>query len=315
MLFLVSIIIYISLNKHFGDNPEASVNRFFSELIKMDFDTAVTYFTNGKEYRERFDFEDEYEKEIMKLVYPKLKYRIISSVINGNEARIEIQYQAISVYDMASWAISNILPGLYTAPYSNTLKPGAEKKMYEIILYYINNGYPPKNKGIMDINLVKDTNTDRWLIKPDDNLISMLNGDALEVFKYYDYIFSQDTTIYPVGKEVINNTAGITIEKVDRVSELTADKSKTENDLITVQIKIRNVSNKTIAYDSFDFKLQTSSGSIIEQVYNITTLTSGEIEPGQYASGTITYEAPGKIKDLRLLLINEPVVLARFKLY
>jgi hypothetical protein len=179
--------------------------------------------------------------------------------------------------------------------------------MYEIILYYINNGYPPMNKGIMDIKLVKDHDTNKWLIIPDDNLIGMINGDAYEVFGYYDYIFSQNTTVFSVGKEVISGTGGITVEKVDRIAEPAFDK-----DLVLIHVKIRNTSDRVIAYYSFDFKIQTSSNNIVEQLYNQTTLTSGELEPGQYVTGIITYEIKRNDKDLNLLLINEPVVLARF---
>lgn len=86
------------------------------------------------------------------------------------------------------------------------------------------------------------------------------------------------------------------------------DTPKDGYEYIIVTIVIKNTGDKTINYNSYDFKIQNSQGQLVDTCFVIldtdTKLNYGKLVVGGYISGTLVYEEPKN--DTGLTLIYTP---------
>lgn len=94
------------------------------------------------------------------------------------------------------------------------------------------------------------------------------------------------------------------------------DKPKEGYIFAIVTLKKNNVSNDTLMYDEFDYKIQNDKGQILD--HSITSfgkrLGNGELAGAGEVEGTITFEVPKDSTSLTFLYYPESEALLKFKL-
>lgn len=93
------------------------------------------------------------------------------------------------------------------------------------------------------------------------------------------------------------------VEYKTQLSEFeTADAGKT---YMTADVALENTSDKTEAYNVFDFRIQTAGGQVLDgAISSIQTLSSGDMVAGGKASGKIVFEVP--VEDGHQYVIWKP---------
>lgn len=157
----------------------------------------------------------------------------------------------------------------------------------------------------------------------DDNQLKLLYGD--NIFTDKDIIFdvcnsvesfelmqgekvSIDSSLPGIGEVVEFKNMNVTVERIERSSGDDWNKPKEGNEYVIVYITLENTGDKTENYNPFDFKLQNSTGTRLDQTMTTidsdTAMSSGELASGGKFTASVTFEAP--TGDTELGLIYEP---------
>ncbi|MCH8821517.1 DUF4352 domain-containing protein [Patescibacteria group bacterium] len=85
----------------------------------------------------------------------------------------------------------------------------------------------------------------------------------------------------------------VTVTKVERKVRLGEfEEAESGKEFVIVTIALENVSNETVPYNEFDFRIQTASGQVLDGAFTIAegNLDSGDLIAGGKHSGTVTFE-------------------------
>lgn len=133
--------------------------------------------------------------------------------------------------------------------------------------------------------------------------------DALNSSSSSSSSSSQERTSYDVDEAIVFDDKTVTVSNVERNWNsgnefITPD---TGNEFVRVQVEISNNSDDRISYNTFDWKIQNSNGTITDVDINSFgdgSLDSGELAAGGKVSGKLVFQAPSG--DSGLTLLYEP---------
>lgn len=111
------------------------------------------------------------------------------------------------------------------------------------------------------------------------------------------------------GNDVIGNAgAGLKIGEATVTAAALVNGDATLNPTLCTAVKLVNNSKDTIAFNIFDWKIQTPSGTIVNTGFtgSSSMLNSGEIAPGGSASGDVCFDNK-KAEKGTFVILYEPV--------
>lgn len=158
-----------------GQKPDEAVKGFFNALNKNDFKTVATFLNNNSK---KLSNDNEDGSKIIKKIFPKVKYKIISSTISGNTAKVKASITAPDLVKITNKMANDTMPTIFEDAMSGNVDENKEKKLVED--YYIKS-LSAKNVAMtsneVNIELVKDANKKEWRIKSNDALANAITGN------------------------------------------------------------------------------------------------------------------------------------------
>jgi hypothetical protein len=120
---------------------------------------------------------------------------------------------------------------------------------------------------------------------------------------------AEEKTEFKVGETASFDNKTITVTDVQRNYDTGNQFAQPESgkEFVIVTVKITNDSDKTLDYNTFEFKMQDSNG--VQQNEAITALSEGKLNSGSLAAGgkvtgKLAYEVPKGDTGLKLLYQN-----------
>lgn len=119
----------------------------------------------------------------------------------------------------------------------------------------------------------------------------------------------EEKTEFKVGEAASFDSKTITVTDVQRNYDTGNQFAQPESgkEFVIVTVKITNDSDKTLDYNTFEFKMQDSNG--VQQNEALTALSEGKLNSGSLAAGgkvtgKLAYEVPKDDAGLKLLYQN-----------
>ena len=120
---------------------------------------------------------------------------------------------------------------------------------------------------------------------------------------------AEEKTEFKVGEAASFDNKTITVTDVQRNYDTGNQFAQPESgkEFVIVTVKITNDSDKTLDYNTFEFKMQDSNG--VQQNEALTALSEGKLNSGSLAAGgkvtgKLAYEVPKDDAGLKLLYQN-----------
>lgn len=321
---ITSFCLLISITACGSQKPDEAVKGFFDALNKNDLKTAATFLNSNTK---KLSYDNENQKKIVEKLFPKVKYKIISSTVSGNTAKVKANITAPDLVKITSKMATDLLPTIFTAAMGGNVDEKKETKMIED--YYIKS-LSAKNVTMtsneVNIQLVKDSNKKTWLIKSSDDLVNAISGNlskAVDTLSQKTSSSSQkektDPKLYQIGQQATYERASITVEKVIKSDGNDFEKPKDGMEYVIVSIKEKNSgTDKNISYGSDCFKMQNSKGQITDSTFvsidQNTELKSGELVPGGEVSGSLVFEEPKNDTGLVFMFADDNTALLKFQI-
>jgi Telomeric repeat-binding factor 2. len=111
--------------------------------------------------------------------------------------------------------------------------------------------------------------------------------------------------IYQIGEVANVNGAQFQVSKMEKSAGGEYDKPKSGNEFVVVTVNIKNAGQENVDYNPFYFTMQNSQGQISNGTISMdntkTALSSGQLTPGGFVSGTVIFEEPKNDKALKLI--------------
>lgn len=97
-----------------------------------------------------------------------------------------------------------------------------------------------------------------------------------------------------VGESAILEGLKLTLRDVKRLSSIPGSTAQTGKEFIIVSLRLENVDTKTHPYNSFDFRIQTAGGQVLDRAFETVEphLGSGDLVAGGKVEGTVVFEVP-----------------------
>ncbi len=118
-----------------------------------------------------------------------------------------------------------------------------------------------------------------------------------------------EKTEFNVGEAITTDNRTLTVNSVERNYSTGNQFAQPEsgNEFVVVSVTIVNNSKDSMSYNSFDFKLQDSSG--VQKTESFMALSDGKLNSGSLAAGgkvtgKLAYEVPAGDAGLKLLFSN-----------
>ena len=306
-------------------SPENTVKSFFDSLISFDVKKAVTYVTTGNA---DFTYDSKEEEEIVKQLFTRIKYRIISTTVNKDTAIVKTEIMAPDSVKIMKEALSNNLQDLFSAALSD--EPIGQNEslqtVVELIAAKLSKPDVPMLKGEVDIRLSIDRSRNMWLIEPEEDFRRAITGRVGEALDEMGGSWEgqaggdEKAAIYPANREAEAEGATVTVLKAERSQGEAGDLPKKGMEYVIVTVKIRNVQkdDDELDYNAYDFELQNSMGQIksgaFTEIDTDTYLGSGRLAKNGEVTGTIPFEVPAGDSELTLLYSPFLKPVLRFKL-
>ena len=87
----------------------------------------------------------------------------------------------------------------------------------------------------------------------------------------------------------------LTVTKIERKAKLGEfEEAESGKEFVIATVSLENVSDKTVSYNEFDFRVQTAGGQVLDLAFTTAEggLESGDLIAGGKHSGTVTFEVP-----------------------
>lgn len=115
-------------------------------------------------------------------------------------------------------------------------------------------------------------------------------------YRFTDRADKQSTDVeVTVGEAASVDGVKMTVVSADRKNQLSDfEKAADGKQYLVVNVQLENTSDKTQAFNPFDFKIQTAGGQVLDSGLNTTgnALQSGDLVAGGKTSGSIVLEVP-----------------------
>jgi uncharacterized lipoprotein YehR (DUF1307 family) len=181
MSLLLCLILSFAIVGCSGPKPEESVKGYFDALKKQDIQAAQGYIQNGVK-----DISTGAQQEkLLKLVFSKLNYEIVSSTVQKDTAVIKVNVTAPDLAIVTGNMFKDLLGQLFTLAFSGT--EDIEAKSAQLTEEYFTKALADPQVVVItsevDINLVKDSNTKKWIIVSDEKLANAVTGNFVTAMK------------------------------------------------------------------------------------------------------------------------------------
>lgn len=176
MLTLVfSMIMLVSC----GVKPDATVKNFFDAAKKTDFGSMSNYMKkNGSQGDLKFDDKD--QEKIVKSVFSKVSYEVVSSTVDGDKATVKTKVTSVDLPKIYAKTVSDLMPSLMASELAGK-NEDAKNQVMQTFINSINAPNVAKTTTEVDIKLAKDSSKG-WLIEPNDNLMNAMTGNIEKAF-------------------------------------------------------------------------------------------------------------------------------------
>lgn len=172
---ITSFCLLISITACGGQKPDEAVKGFFDALNKNDIKTAATFLNSNNK---KLSYDNQDQKKIVEKLFSRIKYKIISSTVSGNTAKVKTSITAPDLVKVTNKMTNELLPTIFEDAMKGNVDEKKEEKLIED--YYIKS-ISSKNvsmtSNVVNIELVKDTNKKEWRIKSSDNLVNGITGN------------------------------------------------------------------------------------------------------------------------------------------
>ncbi|WMJ80952.1 DUF4878 domain-containing protein [Clostridium sp. MB40-C1] len=172
-----------------SSKPQESVKAYFDCLKKQDTKKAATYIRESSDEAKSTNednkpkFENKYEEKILQEFTSKLKYEILSTKINGNNAKVKVKITAPNLTKITANIITELLPTIFSQAISGKQdNKKVENMTMERLLNSLKDSEVSMSTSEIDIELLKDKEKKMWLIVGNDELFNALTGDLGKVF-------------------------------------------------------------------------------------------------------------------------------------
>lgn len=122
------------------------------------------------------------------------------------------------------------------------------------------------------------------------------SNNGTKVYRFEDRADKQDKDVeVAVGEPATVDGVKMTVTKITKkksVSEF--EEAASGKTYVIADVTLENTSNDTKQYNSFDFRIQTESGQVLDSTYVTVKkpLNSGDLVAGGKVNGQIVFEAP-----------------------
>lgn len=300
-----------------GAKPDATVKNFFASAQKSDIAAMTTYISKDTT-TDSFKYTDADQEKIVKSIFSKVSYEIVSSSVSGKNAVVKTKVTSLDLPKIYSKLVADMLPTLFAQAMAGN-KDDTQAQLMTALTNSINDPNAPKTTTEVDIKLAKGDKG--WLIVANDDLINALTGNMKKAFADTDSVSTgsnstADPKIYSVNQEAKMGRAAITVTKFELSAGKDYDTPKEGYMFAIATIKKRNISKDTIAYDQNEYKIQNDKGQIIDSTYTTfgKELGQGSLAANGEVEGTVTFEVPKDSSSLTLMFYPENQALLKFKL-
>jgi hypothetical protein len=181
MSLLLCLILSFAIVGCSGPKPEESVKGYFDALKKQDIQAAQGYMQNGVK-----DIStDAQQEKLLKQIFSKLNYEIVSSTVQKDTAVIKVNVTAPDLAIVTGNMFKDLLGQLFTLAFSGT--EDIEAKSAQLTEEYFTKALADPQVVVItsevDINLVKDSNTKKWIIVSDEKLANAVTGNFVTAMK------------------------------------------------------------------------------------------------------------------------------------
>lgn len=316
ILKIMAVIIFSLSFVACGAKPDATVKNFFTSAQKSDIATMANYI-NKDTAQENFKYEDADQEKIIKSVFSKVSYEIVSSSVTGKTAVVKTKVTSIDLPKIYGQLMTDMLPTLFAQALSGETED-AEAQIMTSFINSLNDPNAPKTTIDVDIKLIKGDKG--WLIEVNDDLENALTGNMSKAFasnpsSAEDTEVKADPKDYTVNEEAKIGRAAITVTKFELSVGKDYDVPKDGYVFAVVTLKKRNTSKDTISYGMDEFRIQNDKGQIITPSYTDIgkVLGEGELAADGEAEGTITFEVPKESTSLTFMFYVNEEALLKFK--
>jgi hypothetical protein len=169
--------------------PEDSIKGYFEALKKQDIQAAQSFMQNQNE---AFVGDAEQEK-ILNLIFSNLNYEVISSTIDEDKAVVKLKVTACDLATVTGNMIKDLMGQLISMALSGEqdLEAKSAQLREEYFTKALNDPQTPLITSEIDINLVMDSSSKKWLIVGDDNLANAITGNFVTAMKKFSEGFSK----------------------------------------------------------------------------------------------------------------------------
>lgn len=299
-----------------GPKPDETVKGFFDAAKKTDFNTMSNYIKK-ESGKDTFKYDDKDQEKVVKAVFSKVSYEIISSTVDGKNATVKAKVTSLDLPKIYAKTVSDLMPTLFASALANK-NDEAKDQLMQTFINSINDPNATKTTTEVDIKLVKGDKG--WLIEPNDDLMNAMTGNLGKAFgntnnKNDSSTVKADSKVYNINEEAKIGRATITVTSFVLSEGKEFDKPKEGYVFAVVNVKKKNISKDTLMYGESEFKIQNDKGQILDP--SITTigkrLDQGKIAGGGEAEGTITFEVPKDSASLTFMYYPESEALLKFK--
>lgn len=137
-----------------GPGPEATVKAFFDALKAADFAAAARQLSYPGD-TSLFPSGDAPEARLVKLVYSRFNYEIVSTERQGDQATVNVKLTMPDIGQVASQVISEIMPLVMNAALSGEPNPDLEAMASDMLEKAITDPAAPTTTTDMPIGLTK----------------------------------------------------------------------------------------------------------------------------------------------------------------
>lgn len=177
-ILIISAILMVSLTGC-GRKPEETVKLYFNSLQKQDIKTATSCLYNSKPV----SFQNSEQEKLVKLIFSRLEYETESETINNYTAKVKTKIISIDLAKIMSSMVSKLLPKILASSQNNN---DTSSMVYQYLSDSIKDSNAPTITSEIDINLIKDANTKKWVIVSDEDLTNAMTGNFIKALSSYN---------------------------------------------------------------------------------------------------------------------------------
>lgn len=175
---MLCVVLALSLVGCGTPSPDSVVKKFLLALQQGDLEIAGQYLeaNTSNDFAEDITNVEPEDEEMQKALFSKLQYEIISSNIEGDNAKVKTKITSLDLVKITSSVMAEIMPLAFASAFS---EDSNDEKLNELTEHYFNSAVldpeAPTTTKIVTITLNK--NEGAWIIVPDDELMNGVIGN------------------------------------------------------------------------------------------------------------------------------------------